>query len=127
MTQVTRDIFKLKSPCADCPFRKEGGVRHGYLRALEYAGHFIFGRGATFPCHRSVPEHIDRSGPSAWQAGQQMCAGGLIFAEHVNARSLTVEACIAMGAHDPATLTDADQVFGSLPDLVNAHIVEESE
>lgn len=118
---ITADLFKLKSPCADCPFRKTGGVRHGVGPALAYASYFTLGLGATFPCHRSVPEHLDRSGYTPWQDGQQFCAGGLAFAENVGRRSLAVQRCIDLGAHDPATLTDRDAVFASLDTMITAH------
>jgi hypothetical protein len=119
---VSQDIFKLKSPCVDCPFRKDSnGVRHGRLRALEYALYFIGLMGHVFPCHRSVPEHLDRSGWTQWQDGQQMCAGGLAFAENVGQHSLTLQTCIDKGWHDPSTLTDREQVFASLPEMLAAH------
>src|SRR5476649_2648599 len=99
----TPEMFKLKTPCADCPFRKEGGVRHGGLPAFAYASYFVQGDGATFPCHRSVPARTERGSWSKWQDGQVMCAGGLILAEKVHMRSRTIQACINTGAHDPAT------------------------
>ena len=80
-TEPSEDMFRQHKPCSDCPFRKEGGVRHGVDRTLAYASYFTVFPGATFPCHQSVPKDDDRQGWSAWRAGQTLCAGGLIFAE----------------------------------------------
>lgn len=125
----TKEMFQLKSPCMDCPFRKDAaGVRHGVPKVLAYASHFTVGDGATFPCHRSVPDTISREAWSPWQEGQQMCAGGLIFAEKLQHRSRTVEALIDLGVYDPATLKDHDVVCDSILELVSKNLsnVEES-
>lgn len=122
---LTPDAFALKTPCADCPFRAAGGVRHGSWSALRYAGYFIAGDGATFPCHRSVPASCDRSEWTPWQAGQVLCAGGLLFSERLGLRSRTVQALTAHG-YDPSTLTGHDLVFDSLRAMLEAHDTEKN-
>jgi len=116
--QLSREQFKLKAPCADCPFRKVGGVRHGLAAALNYTRYFTRGTGETFPCHRTVAPELDRSTWSEWGENQQMCAGGLAFAENIGFRSRTVTACIDAGVHDPESLTERDAVFGSTLEML---------
>jgi hypothetical protein len=122
---ITPADFALKRACSDCPFRQDReGVRHGAERALSYALYFTEGEGVSFPCHRSVPPHLDREAWSPWQDGQVFCAGGLIFAEVIGRRSRLIQGCIDAGVHDPALLKDRHEVFPSLWAMVLAHIAE---
>jgi hypothetical protein len=77
---LTSEMFALTMPCADCPFRKEGGVRHPKKMMEAYITYFVEWPGASFPCHRSVPADDPRSAWSEWRDGQVFCAGGIAFA-----------------------------------------------
>lgn len=65
----------LKKPCADCPFRRKGGVRLSAKRIEQIVGCVApeDGQGGRFPCHKTtgVAGGKDRSNRS--------CAGGIIF------------------------------------------------
>ena len=118
---MTPENFKLKAPCVSCPFMR-GGVKHGPESALGYAAHLTFGRGATFPCHRTVDPAQDRSKWQPWGEGQQMCAGGLIFAEKVGHRSETTQALVDAGLHDVESLNDIKgEVFGAVDEMLKYH------
>lgn len=77
-------MFALKTPCADCPFLKVGGIRLHPERVREIAGAFLTeGGGGAFPCHKTV-EHGDEDGDGnttiANPCDVSICAGGLVFA-----------------------------------------------
>lgn len=115
-------MFNQKVPCADCPFKRDGGVRHTLGQMAAYASYFVQWPGSTFPCHKSVPKDDDRAQWSEWRAGQVLCAGGIIFARKLD----TFNAVMAKGAIDG--VFDANQyseeakaqVFDSLGEMLNA-------
>jgi len=80
--------FDLKTPCSDCPFLKEGGIRLTSGRIREIAGGMLSTNGATFACHKTV--EWDEDGETEINRKKQKhCAGALIFAEkHENATQM---------------------------------------
>ena len=119
---VLDGIFNQRVPCADCPFRKEGGVRHPLANVVGYLHHFVTWPGATFPCHKSVPADDDRQRWSPWREGQVLCAGGLILATKLGHRNQIMEAGLAAGLFDPNQFTEAAKatVFDSVADMVQS-------
>lgn len=114
------EIFKQRVPCADCPFRREGGVRHGREMMASYASYFLTDPGATFPCHKSVPKDDTRETWSAWRDGQVVCAGGLLLAAKYQFRNALVRFAVAKGMYDPSQHT-ADElalVFDTFEEMV---------
>lgn len=82
-------MFNLTRPCAECPFRKTGGVRLTEARAREVAGYFVNvdnrvpWTGSTFPCHKTVQDvdENDESDDARWLSAEwELCAGGVLFA-----------------------------------------------
>lgn len=125
MTQLPEGMFRQTSPCIDCPFRKEGGVRHSQEMMASYISYFVSSPGATFPCHRSVPKDDPRTKWSAWREGQTVCAGGLIFAKKLGIEGATVRLGLLHGGYDPAQMTDEDQVFDSVSEMLAVSKEEE--
>ena len=82
-------MFKLKSPCKDCPFRNDKPNMQGWLgaeRAKEIYQNLV--TGGFFPCHKTVvhedDEGYDDEGcevekPFKIQEQNQFCAGALIM------------------------------------------------
>jgi hypothetical protein len=126
--RLKSEIFKQRVPCDDCPFRKGGGVRHTPTMMASYIAHHTTYPGASFPCHKSVPESDDRSQWSAWQDGQVLCAGGLLFAAKVGAENGIMRVGRAMGWFDPSTQTPAERalVFDSVDEMLAASDGEET-
>lgn len=101
MPDLTASIFKQTVPCADCPFRKTGGVRHSASMLSSYISYFTTGSRITFPCHASVPDSDSRTDFSPWQDGQVICAGGLLFAAKFGWVSNIVLFGMVKGWYDP--------------------------
>ena len=121
--RIKPEIFAQKVPCDSCPFRREGGVKHGMRMATDYIAYHITKPGATFPCHKSVPKTDDRQSWSAWQDGQVLCAGGLIFAAKLGLENGVMEMGRELGWYNPEAFTYEDRatVFDSIDEMLDAH------
>lgn len=114
------DIFRQRVPCEDCPFRREGGVRHSTEMMVSYISYFVSFPGASFPCHKSVLKSDDRSTWSEWQDGQVLCVGGLIFATKQRCSNFMMRAATVFGWYSPAQHTDEEKslVFDSIEEML---------
>ena len=72
-------MFDLRHPCDNCPFLKVGGIRLRKGRVREIARYFTDVQGGTFPCHKTVKGDDDEDRPM--RRGEQMCMGGILFAD----------------------------------------------
>lgn len=69
------DFFKLKRPCANCPFLKEGAIKlrpgrvESILHGLSADDH------STFSCHKTLDGEEDDEGGYNPGGGEKMCAG----------------------------------------------------
>lgn len=74
-----RQHFRLKKPCKNCPFRREGAVelRPGRLEGI--IGDLLADDMSTFHCHKTVDysksEQWDEDGRYTPTGGEAMCAG----------------------------------------------------
>lgn len=122
MSEIDPSIFKQKAPCSDCPFRRDGGVRHGPRAMAEYIQYFVGFPGTTFPCHKSVPRDIPRDRWTDWQEGQVLCAGGVIFGLKNGCANAVTQIGFETGAlrfkqYAPA---DVAAVFDTVTEALNA-------
>lgn len=85
---------KSSHPCANCPFRKVGGVRVSPARAKEIAGYFTDGDGAIFNCHKTAGGIGDRRPKDGKQT---LCVGGVAFA--IKTQSPSRMTRMAIGLH----------------------------
>jgi hypothetical protein len=115
-------MFKLTKPCDSCPFRKVDGIRLTPERAREIAGLFTDSQGGTFPCHKTVDYDIEDDTDDARQmrAPEQLCAGGLIFAEKQGSVNQLMRIMERVGGYDPSALRGHDEVFDSLSEMLRA-------
>lgn len=74
--------FKVKKPCANCPFRKEGAIP---LRAGRLEGIIEFlleDDNNLFPCHKTVvriSDDLDEDGVDKTNGEASACAGALSY------------------------------------------------
>lgn len=112
--------FELRSPCADCPFLREGGIRLRRARIDEICGYVLGRQGGAFPCHKTT---ISDEGPDGECVrvgipSSQHCAGALIFAEkHGTATQLT-RIMERLGAYDASKLVGHERVFDSVEEML---------
>lgn len=98
--------FELKRPCDNCPFRKEGGVRHlAPERVAQIAGAMLDSQGATFACHKTtIAVEIDGEEHQGVGQRSQHCAGALIFAEKNGNANQPMRIAERLGLYDAKAL-----------------------
>jgi hypothetical protein len=107
--------YDLTKPCADCPFRKEGGILLRRARIMDIAAAVTSNPGTTFSCHKTVQHHdVDDDDDASDRipgADEQHCAGALLFAKKQNALGFPQMQRIAMRLRlfDPNALTTEAQ------------------
>lgn len=86
MNTSFENLFKLRRPCANCPFLKVGAID---LRPGRLAGiiqNLIADDHSTFYCHKTVVRadgtHLD-DGRYIAAGTESMCAGAMIYLEKV--------------------------------------------
>lgn len=107
--------WDLTRPCADCPFRREGGVRLRSERTREIAEYALGPGGATFACHKTTGV-----GGEYKDGKQRQCAGALVFAEKNDAPTQMMRICGRLGFYDPNKLEGFDDVFDDVDEMLEA-------
>lgn len=115
--------YKLKTPCKDCPYRKDLDVRlRGWLgrpRAEELALK-VLKQGNNFPCHKT----IDRkdNGDYRYTSKESQCAGAAIMQIKAGNPSQWMQVSERMGFDSGAKDLDLDApVFDSPKDFIEFH------
>lgn len=97
--------YDLHSPCINCPFRKEGGIRLRAGRVRELIRN-TQNPGAEFACHKTLED-------GKIVATSQHCAGALIFAQKQGTSTQMMRICERLRLFDPSKLKSLDAVFDS--------------
>jgi len=117
--------YKLRTPCAECPFRTD---IPGYLRrerAIEISESIA--DGAEFPCHKTTVPDPSTDFEMVKAAHSQFCAGALIMMEKMEAPNQIVRIAERVGAYD-ATRMDMDApVARSYFEFIDHHTPEDYE
>jgi hypothetical protein len=87
--------FKLREPCADCPFRRDIDFHLSPSRAQEIADALMTGQ--TFACHKTTKE--------TGHGNEQHCAGALIFLEAQANPNQLMRIAERIGYYDASQLT----------------------
>lgn len=108
MKEKYQDLFKLKKPCENCPFLKEGAIELEEGRLEGIIESIMSDDNTVFHCHKTV--HCDSGGdwddeqgykPSGYES---VCAGSLIYLEKHKNPSVTMRIGRALGMYDPKRL-----------------------
>lgn len=117
---MTTNFCHPPTPCKDCPFRREGGVRLYAARIKEIAGVVApdDGHGGTFACHKTT-------GVCGGPATQQLeCTGALIFAykQGVTSNFIRIMERIGMVNVDELAMGEHPEIFDDVDDMLTAAI-----
>lgn len=122
--------FKLKRPCANCPYRKD--CPPGWLtaaRAAELAAEVILGD-KTFACHKTVNyeswrESEEEAGEPleyTYDGKEQFCAGALIMEKKCKkGGNLSIRIGRMFGAFKYENLKGEELVFDSTAEFIQHH------
>jgi hypothetical protein len=116
-----KTMFKLRRPCANCPFRTDVP---GYLRrsrAVEIA-QGIAG-GSIFPCHETTENAVDDDGNDirVQVDTSQFCAGAVIAMEKMEQPNQALRMAERFGIYDPAMMDMDAPVVSSFVEFVDHH------
>ncbi|MEZ1440132.1 hypothetical protein QVM41_28145 [Pseudomonas shirazica] len=103
--------LRLKRPCANCPFLKEGAIElapgrlDGIIEGLLEDDH------STFQCHKTVHSRKggewDEDGNYTASGHEAMCAGAAAYLMKNGSPSVAMRIAFATGAANPGDWNDA--------------------
>jgi hypothetical protein len=114
--------YKLKRPCDNCPFLKQGGIRLAPARASGLVENALSEQGNDFPCHKTV-EYEDDQPPNTQDASH--CVGSIIFSLKHDVETQMMRIAARLRLYDPAEIM-ADKkavasVFDSASQMMRAN------
>lgn len=113
--------YTQTSPCSNCPFLKEGGIRLHRERAYEIANYMLSTQGKEFACHKTTVDSDDDNGKAVTSESLH-CAGALIFAEKNGNATQMMRICERIGMYDRHNLKNQDRVFNNLDQMLDAQL-----
>lgn len=108
-------MFKLKRPCANCPFKKGNGenfrLRYDRLEEIRNA--------SAFQCHKTVTYNVD--GTSAPGDKPQQCAGLMAVLHREGKPSTIMQVGQRLSPFDPGQLDPDGEAYDTWADVLKAH------
>lgn len=110
-------MFKLKRPCANCPFRKDTGGVFGLPR--ERLDEIV--TAPAFQCHKTVD--YDNFEDDELRQGEhpQQCAGLMAVLHREDMPNQIMQVAERLGAFDPSKLDPDNEAFDGLESVYAAH------
>lgn len=107
------DMFRLKKPCSNCPFRTSGAIelRPGRLQGI--VSDLLADDWSSFTCHKTLHRaHDDDQDSPAAGGRESMCAGAAIYLVKVGRPTVGMRLAHTLGhlnmeelaAHGPAVI-----------------------
>lgn len=105
MVNTAKVIFKMKKPCANCPFRKEGAIelREGRLDSIK-AG-LLQDDSTVFHCHKTIDD------PN----GKSMCMGAAAWLKSNGRPNVLTRVALIIGELSDDDFAVADQIIDHSP------------
>lgn len=114
------DMFRLRKPCSNCPFRKEGAIELRPGRLTGIIAQLLDDDWSTFSCHKTTHgEHVeDEDGSYQYEAcgTESMCAGAIIYLEKAGRPTVGMRLARTLGHYDPSVLLPH---YGEVIELVS--------
>lgn len=111
--------YAMTTPCDNCPFRKEGGIRLRAARLLDLADP----RAGEFACHKTTASsEEDEDGARHATEDSSHCAGALIFHEKQGQSTQMMRICERIGMYDHTKLRGQDLVFDDVAEMLEASV-----
>lgn len=128
VTNPLADMFRLKRPCGNCPFRKTGAIelRPGRLQGI--VNDLLVDDWSSFSCHKTVyPDHEAGSSSNQPTTRESMCAGAAIYLQKVGRPSVAMRLAQSVGILNPKDLdaqasTVIDPIAEPRPTFVRSNI-----
>jgi hypothetical protein len=114
-------MFRLRTPCPDCPFRTD---RRAYLRPgrAEQIGRDLAFYGEAFPCHKTLDyDREDEDGQPEMTDKTAQCAGAMILLTKIGRTSQIMQVGARFGWFDARQLDLGAPVFDTMEEFVLAN------
>ncbi|EEV4387873.1 hypothetical protein C1Y74_004939 [Escherichia coli] len=102
--------LRLKKPCANCPFRKEGAIELALGRLEGIINDIVENDMTTFHCHKTVHSKSggewDEEGNYAPSGQESMCAGAAAYLMKIGRPTVAMRIAFAFG---DAKVSDWDE------------------
>jgi len=106
-----RKFFRLKAPCANCPFLKAGGIELNPGRLEGIKAHLLRDDFSSFYCHKTTHctgEEEDEDGEGYSPSGKEAhCAGAAAFLLSRGRSNIAMRLAFAEGQITPADFEPA--------------------
>jgi hypothetical protein len=114
---MTKDPFRLKSPCPHCPFRKDipAFLRKDRVRELRENL-----PEQSFTCHKTIQYSDDEGEPMQGTGMEALCAGSLILMEKLGEQWRPAQLGERLGLYDRSKLDMAAPVFENWDEMEKA-------
>jgi len=100
-----RSLFRLKKPCSNCPFLKEGAIELQPGRLDGIVKHLLADDWSTFRCHKTV--HNKKTGGEWDDVGryhasgkEAMCMGAAVYLEKLGRPTVAMRIAMLSGMYD---------------------------
>ncbi|KVD52832.1 hypothetical protein WI87_26260 [Burkholderia ubonensis] len=125
MSAAIENHFKLRRPCENCPFRKNGAIQLAPGRLAGIIKHLVRDDHGTFQCHKTVHnQHTggewDDDGNYVASGQESMCAGAMIYLEKIGRPTVGMRLGRVLG------LYDSERLLPSFGDIIDPRTDEES-
>lgn len=110
----SQDMFKLKRPCVDCPFKQ--GVGATFQLPVERLNEIMSAK--AFQCHKTVDYSGD--GPRSGDKPSQ-CAGLVALQRNANIPNLITQAALSLIALDLSEYDPDGEAYQSLEQMYAEH------
>jgi hypothetical protein len=107
MQATLKSAYRLKKPCANCPFRKEGAIDLQPGRVPGIIEHLLSDDMNGFPCHKTTygeGSDEDDDGNYIPNGKEAQCVGAMAFLRKVGRPNVGMRLAMAFGIVDPAKL-----------------------
>lgn len=112
-----RKFFRLKAPCANCPFLKAGGIELNAGRLEGIKAHLLRDDFASFYCHKTTHltgEEEDGDGEGYRPSGREAhCAGAAAFLLSRGRSNIAMRLAFAEEIISPAEFDSAIDVIAT--------------
>lgn len=107
-------LCHMPSPCENCPFRREGGVRLRASRVIEIAG-----QAGSFTCHKTVNRKVRKVRKVRNPRTELDCVGAWILAYKTEQSTQMMRISERLGMVDPSLAEDEHpEIFDSLNEML---------
>ena len=110
--------FSLKTPCGNCPFRKDKKFYLSKARAEEISDS-LKKDGSIFNCHKTI-DYGDEEGSPNVTKKTKVCAGSLSTMENEGLSNRMMNIGRALGIYKPEELNPNSPVYDSLEEWVKS-------